>query len=85
MRMYGEYLAETGAESAQKVIDSYFKKSIIKSNNFKSKMEDYKMKDFYLPPAVVGKIDLENRKRNYHAMAKCKYLTNELRWNSNRF
>lgn len=70
--MYGEYLAETRAESTKTIIESHLRQSIQDSKTFKRNMASLRDKDYYQPPEIVNKLHLENEKRNYRAIAKCK-------------
>lgn len=74
LRMMGEYLAEARLEDTNTIVKSYFMRSMKFSTNLRSK--DLTGKAYNLPAEERMHLDLENRQRNYQAMAKCMILLN---------
>lgn len=72
LRMMGEYLAEARLEDTNTIVKSYFMKSIKFSANLKNNEPIKAGKAYHLPVEQRTRLDLENRKRNNQAMAKCK-------------
>lgn len=70
--MKGEYLADARLEDTNIIIKSYLQDSVTFSATIKTKGEDFRKKPFYHPPKEREHLDMENRKRNYQAIAKCK-------------
>lgn len=72
--MMGEYLAEGRLEDTKTIIKSY----LMESNKFSDKIRNSDIKSdsaYYVPPEEREHLHLENKKRNYLAIAKCKDST----------
>lgn len=73
LHMMGEYLADSQLEDTNTIIQTYFERSIGFSTNVKQKSEHITVGSaYYHTPEERERLDLENRKRNYKAIAKCK-------------
>lgn len=70
--MMGEYLAEARLEDTRTIFKSYLMKSMMFSANLKMNDKIAAGKTYYHSPEEKERLDLENRRRNYQAMAKCK-------------
>lgn len=74
LRMMGEYLAEGRLEDTNEIVKTYFMRSMKFSANLRTYNKDIGVKAYNPPPEERIHLDLDNRKRNYQAMAKCKIL-----------
>lgn len=73
--MMGEYMADGRLEDTKTIIDTYFLKSIRFSSNLKNKNHvKSESSYYYYAPDEKERLELENRKRNYQAIAKCKCI-----------
>lgn len=70
--MMGEYLADARLEDTNTIIQTYFSKSVSFSTNIKKSEHIPVGSAYYYSPEDRQRLDLENRKRNYQAIAKCK-------------
>ncbi|XP_031619505.1 serine/threonine-protein kinase ATM [Contarinia nasturtii] len=69
--MMGEYLAEARLEDTKTIINDYFVLSNKTSGGIKKSSDAIKPDShYYYPPEVRERRHLENKKRNYHAIAK---------------
>lgn len=69
----GKYLADARLEDANTIIQNYFEKSLVFSTNVKQKGENIPVGNpYYYTPEDRKRLDLENKNRNYQAIAKCK-------------
>lgn len=75
LAMMGEYLAEARLEDTKTIIQNYLMESMVFSSKIKQKADKLFLGTTYHEPLEqrVQK-DLLNKKRNYHAMAKCKWF-----------
>lgn len=70
--MKGQYLADARLEDTNIIIKSYLQDSVTFSATIKKNGEKFREKPYYHPEEEREQLDLENRKRNYRAIAKCK-------------
>lgn len=72
LAMMGEYLAEARLEDTKTIIQNYLMESMVFSSKIKQKADKYFLgTEYHEPLEQRVKKDLLNKKRNYHAMAKC--------------
>lgn len=73
--MMGKYLADARLEDTNTIIEKYFERSVGFSTKVKQNSENITADSaYYYTPEDRKRLDLENRKRNYQAIAKCKLL-----------
>lgn len=70
--MMGEYLADARLEDTKTIIDKYFTKSVSFSSNLKKSENIPVGSAYYYSPEDRQRLELQNKKRNYQAIAKCK-------------
>lgn len=70
--MMGEYLADARLEETRTIFKSYLEKSLMFSANLKINDKITLGSTYYHSPEERQRLDLENKRRNYQAMAKCK-------------
>lgn len=72
--MMGEYLADARLEDTKTIINHYLLKSVTFSLNVKQQMDEHISVGsvYWKSPEDRQRLDLENRMRNYQAVAKCK-------------
>lgn len=71
--MMGEYLAEARLEDTKTIIQKYLMESMVLSSKLKKMdLSHVTNTDYHHPPEESERLDLLNKKRNYHAIAKCK-------------
>lgn len=71
LRMMGEYLADTRLGDIDVVIETFLDESLMFASNIRKNGEKFHGKSYYCSPAERDRLELDNRKRNYQAIAKC--------------